>query len=185
MVTMSKKVSGSIICFFLCLCSPSGPDRGESTLSVEQLKVANTDIAGWQFADLYDSFNVYTPAALYSLMDGPAAEYLDLGVVKVEFEHMTSPDGQHDLQLKVMDFGTSAKATAMFNDKKSREFGDTVVVAPYADTLVIARPLLAGLSVCAHYKKFYFEMDVSGFPDRLADLQTVRTVMELFIQRIK
>ncbi len=175
----------------LCLCSPSGSDKDEGAKSVEQLKIIDNDITGWQIAKvsdtsvISDSFDVYTPAALYSKMDGPAGEYIDQGVVTAMFEHMTSPDGQNDLQLKVMDFGTPAKATAMFNDKKSREFNNAILVAPYADTLVVARPLLAGLSVCAHYKKFYFEMDVSGFSDRTRELQTVDAVMDLFIRRIK
>jgi hypothetical protein len=60
-----------------------------------------------------------------------------------------------------MDFGSPDQAAYMYNYKKSRLSNTTA--AGYADSIAIGYPLMGGVTVYAHFNKFYFQADITGY----------------------
>jgi hypothetical protein len=151
----------------LCLCNVATNKNTSSTTAtnVSQLKITNGAISGWQIVTLSDSFGVFSAADFYIDIDGGDKPYTDRGLIEVADEHMAGPNGA-GLGPKAffMDFGTDAAATAMFQYQASQSiYTPHVAITGYDNSVAFGYAGVGGITVFAHFKKFYIELPFVGY----------------------
>jgi len=150
-------------------CSKSS-SNGSTTLTPDQFgqryKFADNEISGWQQAAGTDRFLVCTSAELEdpsnpNPIDGAAPAYTDNGMTMVMFQYLAGP-GSNACQVRAMDFGTDASATAMFAQEQKSTASD-IAIAAFDTSTAIAYSVISGITVYAHFKASYFELYLTGF----------------------
>jgi hypothetical protein len=153
-------------------------------------KVKNTDIPNWKLTPGSESFTIWSASRLPADIDGAAELYTSRGMLQAVDISMVGPNegsdanrlAQHSL---IMDFGTMAKAMAMYRYCKSEYFIDAGGIIPgYSDSLAFYQETLAGITAYSYYKQFYFELNLSGFSQTQKAVATARMFLEFFKESI-
>jgi hypothetical protein len=154
----------------------------KSTPPLEQLEISNTDISNWK---QQEKMAIYIGTDLFNLNDGGAPQYLDKGCIKTGHQVLNKSDGSGaSVESMVMDFGTEANATAMFQEMQMNYIGKTVADQIFPDTVVGVTTLLGGVKGFAHIANFYFEMSVTGFYDQLLAQKTFDMFLGLYAKKL-
>jgi hypothetical protein len=170
--------------------SGGGGAGGTGLLSAAQFgqkyRFADNQLPGWKqapAADDPDAFDVYTGTdELVARIDGAADSYYGFRVAM--FQDLVGPDPQ-TCNVVAMDFVTDAQATAKF--AYQRENGASTAIPGYDRSVAIASTDLAGITVYAHFKALYFELQMSGYADQSynVDLNKATTVAAQFLGVLK
>ena len=144
----------------------------DKAVSVGQLKVSNTEISNWKLSSSADSFTLWTAANFEQDIDGGYEIYTDRGMIECGDIHMLGPAGSDGVQNEIaahsfiMDFGNDSNAVDIYNYQKTRYSADAFDIPRYPNTIAFARSILGGITVYAHFKKFYLELNFTGFSDQ-------------------
>jgi hypothetical protein len=187
--------TGSLVAFFLLVLScnlvmVNDEIEGQKGNNVRMLKVTNTDISNWKMAPSADSFTLWTAANFYDDVDGGIEVYTDRGLIELADLHLLGPIGsdgvQNELALHsfIMDFGTEANAVDEYNFQRTRYSSDAFDIPEYSNKIAFARPVFGGVTVYAHFKKFYFELNFLGFSDQNQAVATAMQFIGLFQTKI-
>ncbi|MGA2447087.1 MAG: hypothetical protein ABTD50_00250 [Polyangiaceae bacterium] len=114
--------------------------------------------------DVGIGYATYTADTLTSYDDGQAGEYTDLGMLYAAVQTLDGPSSEQALVVS-MDFGTGAKAQAMFLSSTSST-APLEAVGSWDSSTVTAHPSLASLEVFAVFGEYYFEITLSGYGDQ-------------------
>jgi hypothetical protein len=164
--------------------------EGQKGNNVRMLKVTNTDISNWKMAQAADSFTLWTAANFYDDVDGGIEVYTDRGLIELADIHLIGPIGSDGVQNElsahsfIMDFGTEANALEEYNFQKTRWSADAFDISGYNNKIAFAKPILGGITVYAHFKKFYFELTFAGFSDQKQAESTAIQFLGLFEMKI-
>jgi hypothetical protein len=147
---------------------------------LEKLSIINGDISYWSPES---DMNVYVGDQLYEHIDGAATQYLEKGVIKTGYQRLTDPNSA-TVECYMFDFGSDAKAMAMFEQKRIERANDTVKDLNYPDSIVVVSPVLGGVSGCAHFGNFYMELNVMGFSAQVPAIETLDIFLGFYKNRI-
>ncbi|MDD5674594.1 MAG: hypothetical protein PHC61_10550 [Chitinivibrionales bacterium] len=99
--------------------------------------------------------------SLQRLIDGGYQEYTDNGLVEGVYQSLSTTD-KLNMKVYIMDFGISDQAAYLYNYKKSRGDSNPMAVG-YPDSVAIGYGGSGGVTVYAHFGKFFFKVSNTGY----------------------
>jgi hypothetical protein len=170
-----------VLLWSVFLCKNSYPAETASIpAALENLNIKKGDISNW---NPESDMTVYVADNLYELIDGGATPYLEKGVIKTGYQRLTGPENTI-VECYIFDFGSEAKALAMFEQKKKERVNDTVKDIAYTDSIVVVSPVLGGVSSSAHSGSFCMELNVTGFHSQTLALETLDFFLGFYRNKI-
>ncbi len=158
--------------------------------NVSQLKISSTEISNWKLASSADSFTLWTASNFYDDVNGGIEKYLNNGMIEVADIHMVGPVGKDGSQniiathSFIMDYGNDSNAVAIYNYQKTLYSAEAFKLPRYSLNSAFAVSVIGGITVIAHFKKFYFELTFSGFSDQTEAANTAVQFLGLFRLKI-
>ncbi len=165
---------------FMLFCSPLRP--ATNSLTVNKLIFVDSEIAPWK----QDTVYFIKDSLLYNYYDGGAGTYISQGLVETAWQDLSKDSSMDTLTCRalIMDFGTSANATAMFDTmavaipqvETFSSFPESVAVMNYAP--------LVGNTTYAHFGEFFLQLDLLGYGDKslsVSDAETFVKIVQLKI----
>ena len=154
-----------IICMLaLPLCDSGTDPPQDDAIKAADLRLVN-EVPGWsEDANSYIEFKTY--AELYSLIDGGADIHIDNGLVEGIFQSMIGISSRSDTfyaEVYAEDFGTAANAQSIYNAIVANDMVDTIHIDGYDKSVAIGSTALGGGGVYAHFGKFYFWLNFTGY----------------------
>jgi hypothetical protein len=153
----------------------------------QKYKFADNALSGWTQASADvdpAAFDVYTSTDdLVARIDGAADAYEGFRVAL--FQDLMGPDPQ-TCNLVVMDYVTDNKANDKFTSQKDSGL-PYVTITGYDESVAIATTNLTGITVYAHFKALYVELQMSGYlgSDDNLDLNKATAAAAQFLGAIK
>ena len=182
----------AVLFTFHIACKSTNPtqsanDQAPTKTTLAELKIANTDMAGWaDSASNGDTFCIYPGDSLYCCgpgsMDGGAVPYDSIGCKEVAFQTLTGPQ-QMAYAVHIMDFTTSATSTAMYAYIKNRK-SSTLTIAGFDTSTAAGTEAINSISVIAHVNKYYFDLAFIGVTDNAAALDAAAKFLTTYKNRI-
>jgi hypothetical protein len=171
----------------LAACNKPGVnsnDHPPGATSVSGLEILPSDSTGWVQDTNADTFTVSGEANFHGVLDGGDVEYISRGLVEVSVQNLAGPDSQ-TMKAFCMDFGTAAKAYAMFEYKKS-SVASPLTIPPFATNTAAGNPvpLLQGITVYSCFGKFYLELQMVGFKDQALAVSAASLFLTLYSLKI-
>jgi hypothetical protein len=83
-----------------------------------------------------------------------------------------------------MDFGTTANAAAMVQ-RQASIYSPLINIPGYDSTVTIASPALGGITVFAHFGKFYIEVSFIGYQDQSQAISDAKLFLDLIKSKIQ
>ena len=83
-----------------------------------------------------------------------------------------------------MDFGTESNAMDELKFQHTKYFADAFEIPGYSSKTAFGRPIFGGITVYAHFKKFYFELNFMSFSDQNQAVSTAIQFLGLFQMKI-
>ena len=172
-----------------CVCEVVD-DSTDTSVDVESLRILTTDITNWtDRADgSFTGYEVFVGTDICNPpIDGACGPYNEQGVVKSIIQYMGRPTGTPDLLYNMdafaMDFGTPAKAMAMF--EAARPSSGTAM-AGYATTVVVIDETTPnfGVTVFGHFDKFYIELKMDNYTVKEDAITDAKLFMDIYAAKI-
>jgi hypothetical protein len=153
----------SIACFALlqALCTPSPTAPKGPTLAA---LYDSTSYAGWA-PDSGSEFIAYDTLTIWNPLDGGAVPYVQNGLVSATFKTLKEASLSDTMKcaVRIMDFGTFAKAQTMFN-VSCTQYQASSALAPLSVSEAAYMVEAGGnITVYAHFGRFYFELELTGY----------------------
>ncbi|HUI91845.1 MAG TPA: hypothetical protein VLX68_06305 [Chitinivibrionales bacterium] len=168
-------------------------DKGTNPQTKLQDLYFTSQISGW-VPDSSSHFVQYPPESLFNYIDGPAQVYKDSGLVSWFHEKMNggptaSPlNGDYAFNGYVHNYGTTAKAKALYDAQVAVNITTKVTLGQYSDNEAQASVVGGGIHVYATFGALYFEFYVMGFtvsqistiavPEALKFLDTYKAIVQ-------
>jgi hypothetical protein len=158
------------LCIGLSILSCSKTNSPKEALTVSSLKINNGEISGWtvQRSGVFYSAENWRNG---SPVDGYADRYtVDPGLTfsAVLDEAMSGPTGA-SVNMYVIDYANAASSRVMFDYTKThrQEYSSSPdpLTPNYPDSVAVGENSHDGISVCAHFKQFYLELQYTGYAD--------------------
>jgi hypothetical protein len=166
---------------FLFVCSKpndAGVTTGNVTVGLKDLfNAASFD--GW-IADSSRHFFIYDGPEFFQYADGGAQIYLDNGVDSVTIRNLISTDSSKYCIITVMDFGTNAKSSKIFNLKASKNQASTAITSFNPAQAVALTEYLGNILVYAHFDKYYFEIQLTGYTDAAVSISDAVLILNKY-----
>lgn len=140
-------------------------------------KFADNEIAGWGQDTSTTAYSVWTSTNLTEKIDGAAPAYVSRGCQLVMYQELVGPDPRI-CTVAAMEFGTEAKATSMFTYQQQQTQA-AVTVPQYASAVAIGAEALTGITVFAHFKASYFEIQLDGYSDQTEGAQAAQRFLDV------
>lgn len=157
----------------LACSSSSDSNTGHGSLDAsgfeKKLKLADGEVSNWKTnpkPEAHDPVDVYTPETLTNRIDGGAPAYTSRGCRLAMYQQMSGPDPATCIVIS-MDFVTDDQAKSMV-DFQRQEYSASVTIPQYDSSVAVASEALTGITVFAHFKSVYFELQIDGIPDQSA-----------------
>jgi hypothetical protein len=136
-----------------------GVAPNDSGVTVEDLRLTNA-VSGWiDQASMYKAFDVQ---GYYNLTNGKAVDFDQAGMQKGIVQQLQKTGKVSDVT--VIDMSTDVKAADIYNFFKLKNTS-SFVISTYPDSVAFAIYSGGGITVFAHFNKFYFELAFSGYTD--------------------
>jgi hypothetical protein len=176
-MTITKGSTGFVALFALmALAQMSSADI---VVPVGLLTIDTNDIPAW----LPDTLQIYAGNEVYNAMDGGAEDFVNGGCISTGIQVCIGPDSAI-VQSVIVDFGTSAKATTMFNLKKVQY--DTFVGYPaYPDSVAMIDTGQYALAGIAHFHNLFFQIVIYRMNDRPMRIPVLNDFLWFYVQKIK
>jgi hypothetical protein len=140
-------------------------------------KFVENEIAGWKQDASPSAYSVWTPKNLTEKIDGAADAYITRGFRWAMYQDLVGPDPSI-CSVTAMDFGTDAKATFMFTYQREHT-GAAVTIPSYDPAVAIGAEALTGITVFAHFKASYFEVQLDGYSDPTSAAQAAQQFLDV------
>ena len=114
---------------------------------------------------------------LSSIIDGGNMPYLQRGCLLAMYQSLVGP-GTQICTLVAMDFVTEAQATDMFNYEQQHT-GASVPIPGYDASVAIGYPGITSMTVYAHFKAMYYEVQLDGNSDQTSSSQVASTFLKV------
>ncbi len=156
----------ALVCLTLgSLGSGCGSNKTSNTLDPNgfgnKYKFADNEISGWKQDPAADPLWTGAGTDLHNKIDGGESTYLNRGCLLAMYQNLAGPDPQ-GCTVVAMDFGTADNSTAMFTYEQ-QQTSASIQIPSFDATVAIAYPVLSGITVYAHIKATYFELQLDGF----------------------
>jgi len=138
-----------------------GGDDTTTISAVADLRLS-TEVSNWSEAS--GSYKEFDVQGLYDIINGGAVTDENNGLVEGIFQEMAGSSGRN-VEIRVEDFGNAASATAMFNYSATNSVSQKVTFADFAEATAVGTQVLGGVTVFAHFGKFYFNLQFTGYSD--------------------
>ncbi len=150
-----------------CGSSSSSTASDEHTFGA-QYKFAGSDVPGWtQDATDPSAFEVYNVDNLSDRIDGQNVAYISRGFRYGMYQQMVGPTPNLCTAI-AMDFVTADNANTMFTYERDST-GAATPIPNYDAATALGAPGLTGMTVYAHIKASYFELQFDGFTSTQMD----------------
>jgi len=146
-------------------------------------KFVNQDVPGWSQDTGATAYSVWTAANLTDKIDGAAPEYTSRGCKFAMYQGLVGPDPSI-CTVVAMDFGTDTQATTMFDYKKQASSA-SAAIPQYDASVAIGYPGLTGITVYAHFKASYFELQLDGYSDQSSGSQAATSFLKVLEKKSK
>jgi hypothetical protein len=156
--------------------------------------ISNSMIPGWKmsYSTIDSTFTMWSVDNLWQDIDGGFERYTNRGMLQAGDLTMVGPINSEgnpytlDIHSFIMDFGTESNSKSMF-DKSKTDFFDTEssLVPGYDNSAAFAKDALGGITVYAYYKKFYFELILSNYPEKDKALADAKVFLDYFKSKIQ
>lgn len=172
LITLSIFISCKIV---------SGGDGENKVRDIYSLKIGSGEISPWAETE-------YIPcespeAFMASRVNGYVVEHQNRGLIEGFIQDLAA-GSERSATILAMDFGSSAKATDMYNYKKS-EPGNNMPLSGISESIAIVNNNASdGCSVFFHFDRFYFEISFWGYSDKTEALKDAKTFVQHFQSRI-
>ena len=145
------------------------------TQGIRGFKLAANEVSGWTESSYFEfnTSNCFSDAGL----NGGAKDFTDNGMIEGFRQKMVSSDYLADII--ITDFGSNSNSTKMFNFKSSTS-DDRQKVGSYAETVAFMEDNLSGVNAYAHFGKYYFEIQLTGYSNKADARSTAASYMELY-----
>lgn len=148
--------------------SDSSPGSGplDAAGFEKKFKLADGALSDWRTnlkPEAYDPLDVYTPEKLTDRIDGGAPAYTSRGCRLAMYQQMIGPDPASCIVVS-MDFVTDEQAKAMVEYQR-QQASASVTIPQYDSSAAIAAQALTGITVFAHFRSTYFELQIDGVSD--------------------
>jgi hypothetical protein len=154
----------SLVCVFLVSLG-CGSSKTSNTLDPtgfgNKYKFADNEMSGWKQDPAADPLWTGAGTDLHNKIDGGEATYLSKGCLLAMYQNLVGPDPQ-GCEVVAMDFGTADNATAMFTYQQ-QQTSASIQIPQFDATAAIAYPVMSGITVYAHIKATYFELQLIGY----------------------
>jgi hypothetical protein len=185
--TLARVVFSALL--VLAACNKPGVNSNANNppagvTSVSNLEILPSDSTGWVQDTNADTFTVSGEANFHGVLDGGDVEYISRGLVEVSVQNLAGPDSE-TMKTFCMDFGTAAKAYAMFEYKKS-SVATPLTIPPFATNMAAGTPLvfLQGIAVYACFGKFYIELQMVQFKNQDLAVSAAALFLTLYSSKI-
>lgn len=174
-------------CSMLQACSSAAVNNGpaadggsevvlDETGFGRKYKLADGEVTGWKQDTSSTAYSVWTSANLTDKIDGAADAYISRGCRFVMYQDLVGPDPSI-CTVTAMDFGTDAQATSMFTYQQEQTLA-AVTIPSYDSAVAIGAEALTGVTVFAHFKASYFELQLDGYSDQTAATQAAQQFLD-------
>jgi hypothetical protein len=140
-----------------------GVSPGNAAIGLKDL-YDTASFNGW-LADSSNHFVSFNGAEFFQFADGGAQIYVDSGLVSATIKELTSTDSSKSCVITIMDFGTIAKSSGIFNVKVSKSQASKPITSFNPSQAVALSQYLGNILVYAHFYKYYFEIQLTGYSD--------------------
>jgi hypothetical protein len=169
------------LCLFSCkwefFSNPPNPT------SPQEFKFYPGQISGWSESTNPDSFAIWTNQEMEANLDGGAAGWIQDGSVLSIQQDISGPSPEDILALVIM-FNDSAQALTAYNDEQSSN--PTQDSIPNFQKNVAFMANVGGVyTAYAHFKQFFFQLNVGGFPSEFEALKTTSSFLGLYQSDMK
>jgi hypothetical protein len=162
----------------------NGGNGGSTTVSTPsafgaKYAFANNAISGWQQETGSDPYAYWTGAGtdLNALIDGGSEDYTSRGCLLAMYQTLVGPDPQ-SCRVVAMDFGTEANATDMFTYEQQHTSA-SIPIPSYDTSVAVAYSVISGITVYAHIKAAYFELQLTGYSDNATATQVATQFLDI------
>ncbi len=123
----------------------------------------STVYASW-IPDSESGYAAYDSTTVSNAIDGAAPTYVQAGMITFASKHLenTSPSETLSCRIYLMNFGTTAKAAAIFNTTTSDHGASTALPPLGVSEAAYAVQTGANINAYAHFDQFYFEIALTG-----------------------
>jgi hypothetical protein len=155
----------AVIASLLIACPSS--NSPEPAVPLASMIFTDAEISPWK----QESVAYYQDsAALFNGIDGGAGQYLDKGLIETAKQVLVKgsslSNDSLNCEARIMDFGTSANATTMFNTMMSNAV-DKKAFASFPNSVAgLDYQPLTGIGAYAHFGRFFFQLDLQGYNDK-------------------
>jgi hypothetical protein len=147
----------------------------------KQYAFANTALSGWQQEEAgSDIFAYWTGPGtnLHCIIDGSQPDYTENhGCLLAMYQTLLGPDSQ-SCRVAAMDFGTETKATDMFTYEQ-KQTSASIPIPSYDTSVAVAYHVIDGITVYAHSKASYFELQLTGYSDDATAAQAAKPFLDI------
>jgi hypothetical protein len=185
--------SACFIALLFCTCNFMFVENiaSDKATNVSQLKIASTEISNWAMASSADSFTLWTAANFEQDIDGGYDVYTNRGMIEVADFHMIGPidpaGEQNTIATRsyIMDCGNDSNAIELYKYWQIYNSADAFKIPRYKTTTAFAIAVQGGITVYAHFKKFYFELKLFGFSSQPQAAATAVQFLGLFRAKVE
>ncbi|NLG18157.1 MAG: hypothetical protein GX556_12565 [Fibrobacter sp.] len=173
---MKNAFTISVLAVFLTAVSCKLVTENEGdTQGIRGFKLAANEVSGWTESSYFEfnTSNCFSDAGL----NGGAKDFTDNGMIEGFRQKMVSSDYLADII--ITDFGSNSNSTKMFNFKSSTS-DDGQKVGNYAETVAFMDENLSGVNAYAHFGKYYFIVQLSGYSIKADARSTAASFLELY-----
>jgi hypothetical protein len=150
-----------------CKSTPTGPAAPTplDSLSFARVWLNNSAISPWK----QDTVALYRGKELYGGIDGGAGSYLDQGLLQTAIQQLSK--GTLTCEVRVMDFGISANATAMFDIMRAKAVTKKYFTTFSDSVAMLDDAPLAGNTTYAHFDRFFYQLAPWNYGDKAAAIE--------------
>jgi hypothetical protein len=155
---------------------------------------ANEPSAGWQIAQADAGTNDYTTGgavwtgtadAFFNNVDGTAASYASAGCQTILVQNLanvgSAATASETAVVIAADCVSAANAQTMFQSQQQLYSFESITLSGYDPSVAFAIGALGGsANAYAHFKQYYFEIDLTGYADQPTALNDLPNFLAYF-----
>jgi len=174
-------VTGVILCSILSCELVTTSDNNSRTITA--LKIKDGEVSGWE--EIACSNVARGLTELTAIINGGADEYINQGMVEGFLQKLGKIGTDGNVDMYIMDFGTSEKAEKMFSEK-IKKYTEKVEVTGYSPSIAqIDMSSPEGAVAVAHFQQYYFELTFMDFGAYLQDSKSMaESLIETFNTKV-
>lgn len=172
-----------IALFAITGCKIVEEESGGNGKTVPTYRIANSEIQGW--SEENDSWKPFTKATMNEYVNGDAPVFVNGGINEGAEQVLinASSDPVQKLTVWILDFGSSASASQMFQQLKSIRVTTPVVLSGFTESVAIATKSGEGCTAYAVFDKYVLRLSFEFYSDPDLSLTDASLFLKLYQKR--